>query len=618
MCVTNEPTPTIHSLSFKQKLCPLLALPFVALPSTSSTNNHSAGLKKDIPDHTQEYLSTSTQIFVKTLTGKTITLSVDLKTDSVLSVKEKIYQKAFIPVSQQRLIHRQLQLEEGRSLSEYPTIGKDATIHLVLRLVAGVQNSTSTKTGSRQSRRKKQAQPNEEETDSTASSSTTIIKTEPMESSPVLSDNTPKPDNDNTVGRKFRSKSSVSSSSSRKPSKNNKSPSASSDVGNENSKKMVKEESSMTILDSGSLDIVGMNFMPSSSTDVILPPQGDSVSQGNTDSEDEEDMSDDYDSDGKSTSSSKGKSKSDRNRDKSNKKRGSYTKRACINCRTAHAACDSGRPCKRCLQLGKGDSCRDAERKRTKKRTLNEFENTGFFPSLDSFIPLLSTLQSAPFMTEQPTVKTQDEASTCSSESDTKMHSSPENQTIKDEFSPKLTTKIKSEKQSNKEKQKEIDSELNDIQTKLYQTELLGDIFTTETNHTTFLDMESSPTDLNNTEGIFFNEDDGLSRSDVLDEGIISSPTETALVAAVDNQQLLNALQTGSLPFDLTEAISQSGNNEIVKLLLCEYIRQSQELRELKKLVASLQFTLLSLNPHQYTPPTNNTNMLNDLSGDTM
>mmetsp|Transcript_32561 Transcript_32561/g.74914 ORF Transcript_32561/g.74914 Transcript_32561/m.74914 type:complete len:120 (+) Transcript_32561:776-1135(+) len=74
------------------------------------------------------------QLFVKTLTGKTVSIEVEAG-EAIEDVKAKIAEKEGIPPEQQRLIFGGQQLQDGKTINDYD-LGDDATLHLVLRLVS--------------------------------------------------------------------------------------------------------------------------------------------------------------------------------------------------------------------------------------------------------------------------------------------------------------------------------------------------------------------------------------------------------------------------------------------------------------------------------------------------
>jgi len=102
--------------------------------TNNSINQHFL-LPKPSISNTLFQLRGGMQLFVKTLTGKTVTIDVE-EGESIEDVKAKIAEKEGIPPEQQRLIFGGQQLQDGKTIDDYD-VGDDSTLHLVLRLRGG-------------------------------------------------------------------------------------------------------------------------------------------------------------------------------------------------------------------------------------------------------------------------------------------------------------------------------------------------------------------------------------------------------------------------------------------------------------------------------------------------
>ena len=116
----------------KEELASLIPFLSIYISKDPIQQQISQNTNNNQDDNNNHKYSGSFQLFVKTLTGKHITLNVDC-TDRIEDLKEQIYNKEGIPPDQQRLIFAGRQLEEGNTIQDY-SIQRDATLHLLLRL----------------------------------------------------------------------------------------------------------------------------------------------------------------------------------------------------------------------------------------------------------------------------------------------------------------------------------------------------------------------------------------------------------------------------------------------------------------------------------------------------
>ena len=123
-------------------LCDVGGLNRIVATKSVTTNPEQWSWYKDLRDDTDVC-----EIYVKTLTGKTITFSVRPLEHTVHDLKMWVHTKEGIPSDQQRIIYAGQQLEDHRLLSAYTGDNLNgACFHLVIRLRGGMYHESSGRT----------------------------------------------------------------------------------------------------------------------------------------------------------------------------------------------------------------------------------------------------------------------------------------------------------------------------------------------------------------------------------------------------------------------------------------------------------------------------------------
>eukprot|EP01084_Bolivina_argentea_P190920 327971_1 len=90
---------------------------------------------KNIPNEVKDIIEMfiGIEIFIKTLTGKTLTMKYLLPTDTINNLKKRIADIEGIPPEQQKIIFAGQHLDDDVTLESY-NIGYQYTLHLTLHL----------------------------------------------------------------------------------------------------------------------------------------------------------------------------------------------------------------------------------------------------------------------------------------------------------------------------------------------------------------------------------------------------------------------------------------------------------------------------------------------------